>query len=198
MNNSNPAKAIIFCSLLTLAACGGNRGDDCKSPPREYSVNHYQGTSLEYTDNLKQAMVDPSNKPATPGAEIPWRRLALSLKADIQTYYVHRPHFSLFASAHACSPSLGQARQTLSKISITSAQNFNAQYPAGSELASLFNLLDMPFNSVTDLPSGFPAPQTLTIFLREQPDEGVHNFLVTIALNDGRNFEFSSGDIYLK
>lgn len=101
MNNSNPTKAIIFCSLLTLVACGGNRGDDCKSPPREYSVNHYQGTSLEYTDDLKQAMVDPSNKPATPGAEIPWRRLALSLKADIQTYYVHRPHFSLFASAHA-------------------------------------------------------------------------------------------------
>lgn len=198
MSNSDFAKSIIFCLSLTLAGCGGNGSDDCKSPPREYSVNYYQGNTLEYTSDLKQAMADPSNKPAAPGTEIPWQRLALSLKADVQTYYVQAPHFSLFASAHACSPSLGQARQTLSKISITSTQDFNAQHPAGSELASVFSLLDLPFNSVADLPANFPAPQTLTIFLRDQPDSGIHSFLVTITLNDGRKFEFTSGDTYLK
>ncbi len=198
MKNSDFAKAIIFSLPLALAACGGNGDDDCKSTPREYSVNHYQGYSLEYTSDLKQAMTDQSNKPATPGAEIPWRRLALLLKADVQTYYVRTPAFSLFASAYACSPAMDRARQMLNKISITSAQDFNSQYPAGTELASLFSVLDLPFTSVADLPAGFPAPQTLTIFLKEQPTEGVLNFLVTIALSDGRKFEFTSGDTYLK
>jgi hypothetical protein len=199
MKNSDFAKAIIFSLSLALAACGGNSGDDCDPPPaKEYSITQYQGKTLEYTNNLMHAMADPSNKPAFAGTEIPWRRFALSFKADIQTYSVQVPRISLFASAYACSPAMDHARQMLNKISITSAQDFNSQYPAGTELASLFSVLDLPFASVADLPAGFPAPKTLTIFLKEQPAEGVHNFLVTINLNDGRKFEFTTGDIYLK
>ncbi len=201
MKHFNFAKTIFFSLSFTLTACGGGGkgSNDCNpQPPKEYSITQYQGKTLEYTSDLMQGMLDPNNKPAVAGTAIAWRRFAVSLKADVQTYYVQVPHFSLFASAYACSPSLGQARQTLSKMSITSAQDFNAQHPAGSELSSLFGVLDLPFNSVADLPASFPAPQLLTIFPQEQPMEGVHNFLVTITLDDGRKFEFTSGDIYLK
>lgn len=199
MNNSKLVKTIIFCSLLTLAACGGNGGGDCNPPPaKEYSITQYQGKTLEYTNDLTHAMADPSSKPAVAGTAIAWRRFALSVKADVQTYSVQAPRFSLFASAYACSPPNDGARQMLNKLSITSAQDFDANHPAGTELANLFSALDLPFTSVADLPPGFPAPQALTIFLREQPTEGIHNFLITITLDDGRKFEFSSGDMYLK
>jgi hypothetical protein len=200
MKHFNFTKTILLSLSLTLVACGGDGkgSNDCNpQPPKEYSITQYQGKTLEYTSDLMRGMLDPSNKPAVAGTAIAWRHFALSFTAEVQTYYVQVPRFSLFASAYACSPSLGQARQTLSKISITSAQDFNAQYPVGSELANLFGVLDLPFNSVADLPASFPAPQLLTIFPQEQPIEGIHNFLVTITLDDGRKFEFTSGDIYL-
>lgn len=200
MDNSLSVKIIAFSIPFTLSACGGNSStDDCKSSPREYSVTQYQGSSLEYPTPLNQATTTTIHTPIATNAVVPWQQFAIKLTADVQTYYVQLPTISLFTTANACSPSPGNARQNLSKISITSSRDFNAQHPAGTELASVFTALYQPFSSLVDIPvDSLHAPRELVIFLREAPNEGTQNFQVTITLSDTRSFRFTTGDIYLK
>jgi hypothetical protein len=192
------AKIIALCLPLILGGCGSG-AYDCDPAPREYSVTHYKGQVLGYNSELRKGMADISNKPVSANEQIEWKKMAISLKADAQFYNVQIPAISLFPMANACSPSLGNARQTLTKISITSANDFNNQYPAGTELAELFTALDFAFVSLTDMTGvGLPAPLALRIFLREAPREGVHNFSVTLNLSDAREFQFVTGNLYLK
>ena len=196
--NKYMVKAIALCMPLVLSGCGGGE-PDCDLPPREYSVTQYQAKTLEYTSELRQAMADITNKPVVANSQVEWKKMAILLKADAQTYNVQIPRISLFPMANACSPQLASARQKLTGISITSAYDFNNQYPAGSELAGLFTALDHPFTSLSDMASiGFPAPLELRIFLREAPVEGLKNFKVTLKLSDAREFQISTSDIYLK
>lgn len=195
--NKHMVKAIALCMPLVLSGCGGS--EHCGSPPREYSVTQYQAQTLEYNSELRLAMADITNKPVAANSQVEWKKMAILLKADAQIYNVQIPRISLFPTANACSPKLANARQKLTGISITSAYDFNNQYPAGSELAGLFTALDQPFTSLSDMASvGFPAPLELRIFLREAPVEGLKNFQVTLKLSDARNFQISTGDIYLK
>ena len=196
--NKDMAKTIVLCLPLVLGGCGGG-GDDCDPVAKEYSVMQYQGQTLEYTSELRKGMADLSNKPVSANSQVEWRKMAIHLKADAQFYNVQIPTISLFPTANACSPSLGNARQTLTSISITSADDFNNQYPAGSELAGLFTALDSAFVSLTDMNGvGLHAPLDLKVFLREAPSEGVHNFHVTLKLSDAREFQFMTGNLYLK
>lgn len=195
--NKHMLKTIALCMPLVLSGCGGS--EHCDSPPREYSVMQYQAQSLEYTSELRQAMTDITNKPVMANSQVEWKKMAILLKADAQIYNVQIPRITLFPTANACSPQLASARQKLTGISITSTYDFNNQYPAGSELAELFTALDQPFTSLSDMASvGFSAPLELRIFLREAPVEGLKNFQVTLKLSDAREFQISTGDVYLK
>ena len=199
--NLHTIKTIALCVPLVLGGCGGSErnDDDCDSPPREYLVTQYHVQALEYNSELRHGMPDINNKPVAANSQVDWKKMAILIKADAQTYNVQIPRISLFPMANACSPQLASASQTIAGISITSSSDFNNQYPAGSELAGLFTALDQPFESIIDIVNiQYPAPLELRLFLREAPTAGPKNFQVTLKLSDGREFQMTTGEIYLK
>lgn len=193
-------RLIAVCLPLLLAACGsGSAPCGNNETAKEYLVNNYQVKVVQYAtpiDNQSEYKI-----PVTvgQGAVVDWNKFSLEVMADFQTYNVNNSDLltiSLFNAANACSPNTGTAKQKLKGISITSSRDFSRQYPAGSELAGLFSLIEFPYAPAADFgKASMPAPKIIKLYLVERPEGKQHNFTITLTLDDQQTFLLSTGDV---
>ncbi len=191
---------IAVCSIVLLAACGGAGGKDpaCGSEVnQDRLVTNYVSSLMRYEKPI-DPIVQEIPKVLAPNESPTWNRFSIDLKATYQTYSVQlqpRIEFSLFEKANACSIVI-KGKQRITKISITSANDFGASYPAGSELLSLFAMVGNDFVSLTTLLLNQPAPLKFELKLRESPQFSRQNFTIQIGLDDGSSFTLNTGDVY--
>lgn len=191
-----------ICFSLILSACGSDSTPcDEKAPAKEYLVNNYQVKMVQYAapiDNQSEYKIPTT---IATGAEVNWDTFSIEVKADIQTYTVNNselPRFTLLNQAQACSPNPGTAKQKVVGISITNSYDLNEKYPAGSELASLFAIINFPYTPLADWVTPItPAPKSIKLYLLEKPLGIHHNFSIEITLDDGQHFLLNTGDIRL-
>ena len=111
---------------------------------------------------------------------IPSRDFAIDLNFDLEFYGQNSsiPTFNIIQSAYACDDPIPTSGAILDNIIISSLTSFNADYPSGSNLAELFDVIVDPedtFNERLDLTEYLatnpPGPERLILLLKEQPAE---------------------------
>lgn len=191
---------IAACSVFMLAACGGSTGNDSTCGPvvnQERLITQFTASLMRYEKPI-DPVVQEIPKVLAPNESPTWNRFSIALRATYQTYSVQiepRIEFSLFEQANACSIVI-KGKQRITKMSITSANNFSASYPAGSELLNLFAWVDNDYLSLTTLLLNQPSPLDFEIKLRESPQFARQNFTIQIGLDDGSSFTLNTGDVY--
>lgn len=189
-------------SIAVLVSCGGDNdgsvpcGDT--SAKQERVVSNFSSTLMIYNKPI-DPVVQEIPSPLALNQSPTWNRFSISLQATYQTYSVQlkpRIEFSLFEQANACSLVPPAAKQRLTKISITSANDFSASYPASSELLNVFAWVNNDSLSLTSLLLNQPAPLKLELKLREPPQFARQNFTIQITLDDGGTYLLNTGDIY--
>lgn len=194
---------VIFAglSIAVLVSCGGDNGRTVPcgdtSAKQERVVSNFSSTLMIYNNPIDVGQEIPT--PLALNQSPTWNRFSILLQATYQTYSVQlkpRIEFSLFEHANACSLAPPAAKQRLTKISITSANDFSASYPAGSELLNVFAWVNNDSLSLTSLLLNQPAPLKLELKLRESPQFARQNFTIQIGLDDGSSFTLNTGDVY--
>jgi len=191
-----------FCVLLLLSSCGGDPKDidTCgESPTWVYVITGYNTSLVRYEKPLEPP-ISQVPKPLANNESPEWNTFSIELKATYQKYQANvlpALRFSLFAQAFACSPNLS-GKQKVTKISITSANDFSDKYPAGSELVSLFESINHSYTKLTGLLVNSGAPLELKLRLLEAPQNTRQNFEVQITLDDGSIYILKTGDVYFK
>jgi len=189
----------IACLVFLLTACGGAADTSCNgNKPDEYLITNYIATLVRYEKPIEVAQTQVP-KPLATNESPTWNTFSIELKAAYQRYQVKalpQWRFSLFETAMACSPVGPAGKQKLTKISITSADDFSDKYPAGSELVSLFEDIDHGALKLSLLLVNSPAPLALKLKLLESPQFARQNFNVQITLDDGNHYSLNTGDVY--
>ncbi len=88
------------------------------------------------------------------------------------------PSFNLIQSAYACDDPIPVSGERLDNIIISSSTSFNSDYPPGSSLTELFDVIVNPDDTIVErlklteyLATNPPGPERLIILLNEQPAE---------------------------
>ena len=130
-----------------------------------------------------------------------------------ETYFAQNTNhrtFGLVKAAYACSPVEPKTDEKIESIVLTSTKDFNANYPSGSDLSELFdivvvdhsNYIDDRKYSLTDYIESSPfIPNELILILREKPQLTTDfEFLVKFYQDgiDNDYFEFSTNSIVIK
>lgn len=109
-------------------------------------------------------------------------KYAIVLHPDTESYSANTPspwHFSLIQSAYACSPPPLSTDEKIDSIFITSTTDFDANHPAGTDLADLFDIVissyfmdtyQEKFDLVEFLETSPAVPNDMTLILKGQPD----------------------------
>lgn len=188
-----------ICISLLLSSCGGKSIDSCggSTPkPVHYLVNHYDATLVRYPKAIDDQFYLASPALITGSQPVEWKAFSIEIKAKWQIYSGFRwPQVSLFSQAMACSP-VESALQKLTKISITSANDFSDKYPAGSELLDLFGSVDNASTRLAVMLVNAPAPLDLKLKLLVAPQNARQNFEAQITLDDGNVYVLRMGDVY--
>lgn len=200
-----------FTVIYLLISCGSSSSCDGVSAPDPgvYSITYYNLMPIEFTQELNadndsyhsNIVVDESN-------EVSWLTFGIEITADTTIMYSNNRfkfNFSLLNKAYACSfvPN-NIALQKISNISIVSDNAFSENFPSGSELKELFEVVyfnanQTPVEEHTLLDYNtldFPAPTSIQLHLLQKPDDLRQKFLVEITLDDGSLFIMETGDIY--
>jgi hypothetical protein len=192
----------ISALCLLLSSCGGgDPTDTCGgSPPKQqvYLITGYSTSLVSYEKPI-ETVTPQSPKPLANNESPTWNTFSLELQATYQSYQAKvLPvlQFSLFAQAMACSPVVPAGKQKLTKISITSANNYSDKYPAGSELVDVFESINHGAIKLTSLLVNSSAPLQLRLKLIEVPQYARQNFEVRITLDDGSVYSLKTGDVY--
>jgi hypothetical protein len=192
-----------LCVSLLLNSCGGSGDptDTCGgSLPKQqvYLITGYNTSMVRYEKPI-ETLTPQSPKPLANNESLTWNTFSLELQAIYQNYQAKALpalQFSLFAQAMACSPPLPVGKQKLTKISITSANDYSDKYPAGSELVDVFESINHGEIKLTSLLVNSSAPLQLRLKLIEAPQYARQNFEVQITLDDGSVYSLKTGDVY--
>lgn len=195
----NLAGMSVLCWLLS--SCGGDPTDTCggSSPKQKvYLITGYSSNLVRYDKPIETVI--PQSPQLLANNESPmWNSFSIELNAAYQNYQAKALpvlQFSLFAQAVACSPVPPAGKQKLTKISITSANDYSAKYPAGSELVNVFESINHGAIKLSSLLVNSPAPLQLRLKLIEAPQYARQNFEVHITLDDGSVYSLKTGDVY--
>jgi len=124
---------LLAAVLLSLISC-----EPCTSGPNSFRVLHLDG-SLQRLVTLNGQW----NRPVLdqPGADsLDFDELVIQLKPLGEVYQAAVPiNFSFFTEVSACSPAEPATRDRIDSVRVYCQRDFNAQYPAGSDMRSLFD-----------------------------------------------------------
>lgn len=190
-----------LCLLLSSCGGGGDPTDTCGGTlPKQqiYLLTGYNSSLVRYEKPI-ETVTPQLPKPLANNESPMWNTFSIELKAIYQNYQAKALpvlQFSLFAQAMACSPPLPAGKQKLTKISITSANDFSAAYPAGAELVDVFESIQHGAVKLTHALVNSSAPLNLNLKLLAAPQYARQNFEVQITLDDGSVYSLKTGDVY--
>jgi hypothetical protein len=193
----NLAGISVLCVSLLLNSCGGTGDGPCGSNSPEKLITGYSASLARYDKPIDPVVLQDA-KPLANNESPVWNAFSIELKATYQNYQARALpvlRFSLFAQAFACSPNPG-GKQKVTKISITSADDFSDKYPAGSELVSVFESINHTYIKLTNVLVNSRAPLQLSLKLLEAPQYARQSFEVQISLDDGNTYILKTGDVY--
>ncbi len=70
-------------------------------------------------------------------------RFAIEMQQNYSTYSWtdKSSNFGLISTVNACSPSVPRSEEVIDRIVITTTKNFNPEYPSGSDLSNIFDVI---------------------------------------------------------
>ena len=193
-------------ALFVLASCGGTPNGSATAPStnadqtlqttsktpgcgpklRNYTVGEYQLSMKGISDLPTQ-----------------WQNFELIISASAVNYQTaarpfYQLHFSLFNTAVACPVSFEFGTQQVTHFKVTSLQDFDDDFPAGSDVTHLFAPTfvqntgyydwDLPKDLSTLLLESPMAPTSLGLTLKKAPQFAYQSFSIEIHLDDGQIF----------
>ncbi|NQZ05721.1 MAG: hypothetical protein HRT35_01035 [Algicola sp.] len=216
-------RLILGVSVLFLAiSC--KDVDQCGSTPNsQYHITAIEVTPVTYSElptligfKVTTTAVDTNNA-------VDANQFMLELNADTAinpTLVKNSPDngynfsfsfsFSLMSKAYACSPVAPYTEEKITQLNITSDNDFSADYPAGSNLNALFNVLysesvvvpthtnsngDRTAYTLAEYVATTPnASQILQLKLIQAPETlKTHQFTIDYMHDDGQQFTVSTG-----
>lgn len=198
----------VFLFVTGVASCGI---DNCGSFPNRFKTVgvDWFNYSATYSDSSETRLIlNPIENDS-----VDYDRYSILIMLRQETYFAENSHhgsFSLVTTAYACSPVAPKTDEKIDGIVITSTKDFDVNYPSGSDLSELFNVVVVDHSenvddrnySLADYMESNPfVPSELTLILREQPQLTTDfEFLVRLYLDgiDNDYFEFSTNSIVIK
>ena len=197
----------LFLFIIGLASCES----DCGPFPNKFKIigldwHNYNAT---YTDTPDTDLMlnDIEND------SVVFNEYSILIVPIQETYFAqnfNNRKYKLITTAYACSPLIPETDEKIDSIVIKSTKDFNENYPSGSDLAALFdvvvrdlsnNIYDKKFSLKDYLGTNPSIPNELALILREQPDlETDFEFLVQYYQEgiDNDYFEFTTNKIVIQ
>lgn len=109
---------------------------------------------------------------------------------------------SFVTTAYACSPVLPDyvVKDHIIEMTITSNEDFDAEYPAGSNLNAYFNLpalTDVNSNEFSDYTASNEIAEHRARLQQAPAKEGLHTFTISYKMNSGRVVHSTARPLYL-
>lgn len=185
--------SVLVLSTLVTTSCNLDANCDFDNRFHVIDFNVYENQITYPDDTGLPFFAQIGNEP------LPYYEYALSLTPIGQTYRSDNPpSASLFAvqSAKACSPEPLKNEEPITGIRITADKDFNEEYPAGSDLTPVFDVLTLYLDSgyTTQRVQAFLnqspfVPDQLSFILNTEPAED-QTFRFTVELDmDGVNVQ---------
>lgn len=178
--------ACLFVILATLSACDALTGNECGPFDNRFRT-------LDFSTALAEATIDtlsgePMLSPIS-NDTLQSDLLAIDMQPDVETYREGSRPFAalqLIPAAHACSPPLLKSNEVITSLRVVADADFTDGYPAGSNLAPLFDVA--VYNRAEFGYQRFELPA----FLRDNPSSANRLILLLKARPDAtRKFQFT-------
>lgn len=182
-------------AMILIAAGCTNPSQGCGPFPDKFDVTGFN-TSEKYVtyrvDSLRTLQLS-SEVPDT----LQYNEFALNVVTGQDVYFsANQPafRFRLVPEAQACSPALPVTEDTIQNLEIISSADFGDNFPAGSDVSSLFDVYaNFPVEGIrlsTDSEfelSGSSVPDEFTFLLNTSPREEISLFFTLRLEIDGAN-----------
>ena len=195
--------------LLAIGACDSTVGTDCGPFEDKFKTTDFSSAARKATfDSLK---VEPNLSPIEDDT-LDEGHFAVRME-PVKMLYSQKStssgSFQIISSAYACSPPIPTSDEVIKDIRIYSDKDFNDGYPAGKDLAELFDVVvlnraeygyrrfELP-NFVEQKPN---AADKLILILKARP-ETTSSFQFTVEYEqEGKglaNYDFETNPVVLK
>ena len=190
-------------TVLSTLSCDG--GFDCGPFPEFFKWTDLEGTVYEVVysrDSNDELVIDDFlTIDEIDGSRIRFNRLAIGLQPRWETYgwQDNSWNLGLINTANACSPGEPRSEEKIDNIIITANKDFNSEYPMGTDLSELFDVLVTDyFNNLYEeridlkefVATNPTVPNSTLLLLTEKPAE-LTTFKFTIKYyQQGIDFDF--------
>jgi hypothetical protein len=209
-------KRILFLLLITglLLSCvdatNESSGCDFSNTPKFYDIQNITLNNLIYEDDVSNLYSWYKAKKIQLGQIIDAKKYVIEISAESNfTLTKNKKHYyfnlSPIQSAVACSPAPPKTYEIISMLKITSNEDFNENYPAGSDLSALFIIKDVLGEGVnSDYYKYYNTIFTVNEFVKVSPPgmqrihmmltiapslSKIHNFKVEYMHTSGEYFD---------
>ncbi len=208
---------ILGVSVLLLSVSCRDVGTECGpfDSPR-YDITGIEVAPVTYSELPQSIGYRVTTTTLDTANSVNANQFILELSANVVSdpaYVKNSPSFSfsLMSQAYACSPVGPYTEEKISQLNIISDNDFSADYPAGSNLNVLFNVLyneqatprhtdnngEHTAYTVAEYVESTPkATQLIQLRLNQAPGEiKTHQFTLNYMHNDGEQFSVSTAVI---
>ncbi len=168
---------LMAVTILSSLSCGD--GLDCGPFPNFFKLTNL-GSKLfevEYSED-RSSIIDYNRITEN---QVVYDKFAIGIIAEIDTYGWNNPtqNFGLISTAYACTPPIPESEEQIDNIIITTNKDFNLNYPQGSDLSEIFdivvydeanNLNNVRFDLNEYIGMNPVVPYQSYLILKEQPD----------------------------
>lgn len=211
--------ALISCDD-TLPSPNGNLCEGLGPNASALDITDMQlktGTPTQFYEDARYPLFNSLEIPYVSEETITFDSLVFSLEAITEDIYALQNRgkpftFNLFNKAYACSLAIPSPQEKITNISITSANAFNDETPAGSSLTGYFDVIyasnsDDFYNRVNDKVSyltlaeylqitDVQASKSLQLRLNTEPEYlSNQKFFINVTLDSGENFMLETSEI---
>ena len=195
-----------YCLILFLGVLSCE--DGCPrsgSGPGKYTIIslHWEITSISYSTFSGDKLIDKIDFSPLVQNSVLYSQYGISITPRTQFYYSssrNKINTSNFInSAYACSPAEPTTDDRIRDIKIFSKRDFNSEYPAGSNLTPLFDIIVEPDYSGNKikwdltkylLTSSIPVPARMILVLKESPEVTADYTFKIEYYQDGKDLDF--------
>lgn len=193
--------SIVVLFTFITTSCDSITGNDCGPFPDKFQVTDFSASVKKVSHyDASSSSIQLSEADSD---SIRFDEFAIEMTPITEEFYssvLDRINFQFIQSAYACSPTIPVSSDTVLDIQIYSDKDFSYEYPAGENLAELFEVYAL-YNrdggmrvDLIDFLSEEPnAPDQLILLLKSAPSEATKIKFSVRYLQDGEKlneFEF--------